>query len=197
MKVSIATAKVSGIYTLKNEWELSVLLHDNFREEMWETFEENTNRHFKDSDIWTLSRTPYEILMSSTKEEIDEAFEYWMMEFYIDVLWYSLNEEGWFNSNITIGLEEEEDEEEEEEDPKITKDVKTRFDAWLNYNNDVVAIDGEHYEPAVALFRIDGAKYLALLQWFSEYEHEATYDTYGKDGKKIIGPSSVEMYRRE
>ena len=73
--------------------------------------------------------------------------------------------------------------------------IKDRFDAWLNYNNDDVQIDGELYEPAIVLFRTDGEKYMALLRWFSEHEDEATYDTRDEDGKKVVGLSSVEMYR--
>ena len=46
--------------------------------------------------------------------------------------------------------------------------MEYKFDQWLNENNDVVEIDGEHYEPAIVLLRTDKEKYLTLFVKFLE-----------------------------
>ena len=45
-----------------------------------------------------------------------------------------------------------------------TKAIKMeyKFDQWLNENNDVVEIDGEHYEPAIVLLRIQRSTFVKL-----------------------------------
>ncbi len=108
VKMQIITErKGREIMDFVEEWGLTSHLLENYREEMWETFEENTDRHFKEVSIW----------MNSTKEVIVEAFgvtltpcdvlKYWLLEFYADILMDAIYEEGWHNDSISIGLVEE------------------------------------------------------------------------------------------